>query len=155
MRTETVEVTYYTFDELSDKAKQAAITWWREGGEYPWYHDNMESLKGFDQIFTDFDAEDLEGAEAVNYLQNLANNGELLVGNCPFTGYYMDEVLLDPIREFIVKPQGTYRELIDTCLSRYLDSVKKDEEYYFSDESAAENILGNGYEFDVNGDFLC
>lgn len=30
MRTETVTVTYYTFEELSDKAKERARDWWKE-----------------------------------------------------------------------------------------------------------------------------
>jgi len=36
MRTETIEI--YTFDELSDDAKEKAREWWRSGGlDYDWY----------------------------------------------------------------------------------------------------------------------
>ena len=36
MRTETIEI--YTFDELSDSAKEKARGWWRNGDlDYDWY----------------------------------------------------------------------------------------------------------------------
>ena len=52
MRTETITV--YSFNELSDEAKQTALNGWRESNYqngYAWENDNRESLKAFCDLF--------------------------------------------------------------------------------------------------------
>jgi hypothetical protein len=46
MKTITVKV--YSYDELSDEAKEKAREWYRSGNDYPWYSECQESLKGFE-----------------------------------------------------------------------------------------------------------
>ncbi len=46
MRTETIEKTYYTFDELSDKAKEKARDWYRETMEF----DDESTIDDFCEI---------------------------------------------------------------------------------------------------------
>ena len=55
MRTETITKELFSFDELSDEAKEKARDWWRDGGlDYEWYdgvyEHQMELIKeaGFD-----------------------------------------------------------------------------------------------------------
>lgn len=73
--------------------------------------------------------------------------------SCPFTGFCMDENLLDPIRDFINRPNDkeTFESLIDECFESFINAISKDIEYYYTDESVDENILANEYEFTENG----
>jgi len=47
----TIETTIYTFDELSDEAKENAIKQHRQCIEYPWYSECVDSLTAFCDSF--------------------------------------------------------------------------------------------------------
>lgn len=47
----TIETIVYTFDELSEQAKERAREWHRNGLEYSWQHENRESLEAFSKAF--------------------------------------------------------------------------------------------------------
>lgn len=114
-------------------------------------------------------AEDIAGLRLWKYLQNQdlltywnkyhKKKEPLLNGDCPFTGYCMDESLLDPIREFMKSPPAgsdpdkvkTWEELIEDCFDSWLRAVKVDIEYSYSDEAVDENITINEYEFLEDG----
>lgn len=53
MRTETIEKTYYKFDELSGDAKERAIEKFREfnSQDMPWQDENRGSLEAFEKVF--------------------------------------------------------------------------------------------------------
>jgi hypothetical protein len=74
---------------------------------------------------------------------------------CPFTGYFMDDILLDPIHEFIKNPNEytTFEQLLYECLQAWVYACRDDWEYQQSDEYIKEIIEVNGYEFTENGDF--
>ena len=40
-----IRVKLYTFDELSDKAKERARAWWREGEQWEWWEHTFEDAK--------------------------------------------------------------------------------------------------------------
>ena len=72
--------------------------------------------------------------------------------NCPFTGYCMDNDLISPIFEFLDHPYDTdIKSLLDLCLQSWLESYKKDLEFWYSEEGIKEEILGNDYEFTIDG----
>ena len=48
---ETIEVVIYTFDELEDEAKEKARTWYRDGLEYPWFSEAIDSIRAFVKHF--------------------------------------------------------------------------------------------------------
>jgi inactivated superfamily I helicase len=47
----TVEYTIYSFDELSDEAKQRALNDFCAEDIYPWYKEHLDSLNGFCDLF--------------------------------------------------------------------------------------------------------
>ena len=47
MRQETVTYTLYKFEELNDKAKERARDWYREGLEYGWHDESLQSVQAF------------------------------------------------------------------------------------------------------------
>ena len=54
MRTETINI--YTFDELSDKAKDRARDWWRQGAlDYGWWECIYEDAERIGLKITGFD----------------------------------------------------------------------------------------------------
>lgn len=73
--------------------------------------------------------------------------------DCPFTGYCIDEDLIQPLREFLKKPDGrTFAELLDNCLQSWAKAYSNDIRHYFSDESMQDTIIANEYEFYENGE---
>lgn len=75
--------------------------------------------------------------------------------DCPFTGYCIDETLLDPIREFLAKP-GTwcFSDLLEECLQRWVKACRDDVKWINEDGQVDEAILSNEYEFDVSGNII-
>lgn len=73
--------------------------------------------------------------------------------SCPLTGYYMDNVLLDLIIEFMHKPSGfvDFNSLLTQCVDKYRAAVEKDREFQDSEEQIIELANANNYEFTVDG----
>jgi hypothetical protein len=46
-RQETVTLTYYRFEELSDSAKERARDWWKSGHGFSWNDESLDSIKTF------------------------------------------------------------------------------------------------------------
>jgi len=81
---------------------------------------------------------------------------DLLDGQCPFTGYCFDEWLLDPIREFITRPDGrTFQDIVNDCLSAWVTAYVSDWEYAYTDEALRDLCEYNAYEFTEDGEFYC
>ena len=75
--------------------------------------------------------------------------------SCPFTGYCVDEDILDPIRTFVNKPNSTnFKELIDECFDSWVRACNADYEYQFSEEAYSEHCEANEYEFDESGNLI-
>jgi len=113
----------------------------------------------------DADIANLAGVRLWKYLQNSGllrhysqynrfrnERVELLAGDCPFTGYYMDESLLDPVREFMARPDSrTFQDLMDDCLGSWVSAFVADWEYAYSDDGLREVAECNEMEFTENG----
>lgn len=111
--------------------------------------------------------DEMRGVRLWKYLQNSglltyhkpgtkshARNTTLLDGHCPFTGFHMDECLLDPLREFMARPdQRTFQELINDCLHAWVQAYVADWEFTYSDDWISEHLEINGYEFTESGEF--
>jgi len=105
-----------------------------------------------------------EGGALANYLREkryfMYTDGkgvllDLLDGECPFTGYYTDEVLLDKVREFRAEPADiTMRALLESCASDLLETLHKEGEYIYSDEGLKETLMAHEYEFKENGEIF-
>jgi len=74
---------------------------------------------------------------------------------CPFTGYCMDENLLDPIRKFIKEPDGrTLEDLLNECLWSWVNACQEDYEYEMTFEFFKEHAEANEWEFYQNGKMI-
>ena len=173
MRLKTTAV--YQFSELTDRAKDKARDWYRQGIEYDWGHDNMASLKAFASWFDlkiknyslggsdnrsqgvsfevtiDDKIAELQGVRLWKWFNNQRALPDLS-GNCPFTGYCFDETLLDGIRKFLNRPWNcTYEELMQDCIDDFCKDYANDVDYQYSDEAVDESIAANEYEFLEDG----
>jgi hypothetical protein len=72
---------------------------------------------------------------------------------CFFTGYCFDDILMDPIMEFLEKPteRKDWEGLVNDCLYAWIFAFREEIEYTWTDESKEENIIANEYEFLENG----
>jgi len=169
MRTETINI--YTFDELSDKAKDRARDWWRQGAlDYDWWDCVYANAERMGLKITSFDtgrsceiegnfigtpeetaekilAEDGEGwadlvAEARAYKKTLAE----FMATAEKDEYgELATYALDADKEDIDK------EFLRALLEEYLSTLREEEEHQLSDEVADEMITVNEYEFTEDG----
>lgn len=74
--------------------------------------------------------------------------------SCPFTGYCGDESFLDPIREFLRRPDNetTLYELAKKATESWAEGWRMDMASQRSDEYLYEHFLVNGYEFTEDGE---
>lgn len=173
MRTLTIEKTVYTFDELSESAKETARDWYRDSMEQDdWTgRDAIESRNAFLREFNaDFrrgnqcsirvdggyanedDISELSYVRLWKYLN--ANHADCLakIGDCQFAGVCWDETLLDGIAEFMRKPYRVdFESLLYSCCEDLRIAVDNEVEYQNSDEVIDESIRCNEYEFTENG----
>jgi len=163
MKTKTIEL--YEFDELSEEAKEKARDWYKENMDYYWWNEAKKSLDTF--------CSDL-GIEVTNYSispyefsfvdTNCDNVYTEYDGYVPQfedeympTGYYTDCVLyntyMNLIRSSELQDVGEkITKAIDEALGEFVDTVKSDMEYFYSDESVDEHITINEYTFTVDGE---
>lgn len=109
----------------------------------------------------DFYAEDFSGVRLWKYLmknyifESARHNkrGEsILRGNCPFTGYCLDENFLDPIRKFIERPTNiSFKELMEKCVYEALKGIEQDYDYQNSEEFAIEEITNDDLDYLEDG----
>lgn len=197
----------FTFNELSDSAKQKAVECfraYRSGDDFD-YSEYKASLAAFaddigininnwsyglDGCTVDFDFGELEvlntitGARAYAWIVNNVKGlrpgprvytisrevnrhgftrNERIVKRvsgvyraddcCNYTGVCCDEDLLQPFREFLLKPDSrTVEDLIKAAIDNYCSALRDDLEYRESDEFLTEELInGDTPEFFENG----
>jgi len=76
--------------------------------------------------------------------------------SCVLTGYCIDDNILDPIYEFLKKPdpKTTFSGLMKTCLQAWLKAVSKDYKFCHTLEYFAEAADANGWEFTEEGEII-
>jgi hypothetical protein len=168
MRTETINI--YKFDELSDRAKDRARDWWREGAlHYDWWDCTYEDaaqiglkITGFDtgrscEIEGDFIGTAEESADKI-----LAEHGDRCDTWAEANAYkktlaeFMATAEKDEDGELATYALEADKEDIDkeflrALLEEYLSTLRKEEEYQLSDEVAEEMLVANDYEFTEDG----
>lgn len=185
--------TVYTYEELSDSAKEKALYEGRSTLDYSWADENKETLEAFCRIFPvkvrdweyggygrhishyltcDDDIAGLSGLRLHKYLWNnfrsslfkgkyYSKAGKsrhsriILEACCVLTGYCVDDDILQPVYDFLKKPNNrtTFEDLMGDCLEAWLSSCDADFEAYFSEESMADIFAANDYEFYEDGTF--
>lgn len=170
---------FFPIDELSLEAQETA--WERhwtsgEGNPYPWARENEESLEKFCSVF-DVTIKEFEyggyNAPSISYNVPEGYENELYTlkgirlwkylkvhfryvfekGDCPLTGYYVDERLLQPIRDFLERPNkwDTMEDLVGYALNSWVHACNEDCEHYYSFENFIETSEVNGWVFTEDG----
>lgn len=197
----------FTFNELSDAAKQKAVECFRayrsgDDFDYSEYKASLEAFAediginindwsyGLDGCTVRFDFGDREGLDTmtgarayawiVNNVKGLRpgprvytvsrevnrhgfTRNERIVKRvscvyhaddcCNYTGVFCDENLMQPFREFLLKPDSrTVEDLIKEAIDNYCSTLHDDLEYRESDEFLTEELInGDTPEFFENG----
>lgn len=162
---------FYPISELSRDAQETAWQNWLEYADYPWSKENRESLDRFSEIFgvtvtdweygyryniryltPDWDMYSLKGVRLWKYL---VNNGyaDMINDTCPLTGYYIDEALLDPFRDFLKHPKEdtTLEDLVHNALWNWVSTCHQDFEDYYSFEGFQETAEELDWKFTEDG----
>lgn len=157
MRTETIIRNVYTFDELSDAAKETAREWYRQGDEYPWMDEAMQSIRTFCEHFGVSIRNYCIDSYGYLYVSTDAENThfrgvKLRQINCDAmpTGYCLDNTLwFEFYDEF--KRTGDALAAFNDAIDAAVRDIREDIEYHYSDECVDESILCNEYEFTEDG----
>lgn len=157
MRTETITRDIYSFEELSDDAKEKARDWYREGIDLAWSDESRESIQAFCAAFnvrlTDWEI----GPHCAYHYRTDATNAnfrglklrDVNRDNMP-TGYCLDCDLWMTFYDSF-KKTGDALEAFRDALDAGFAAWQRDMEYQLSDEAVDESIQINGYEFTESG----
>ncbi len=172
----TIEIKVYKYEELEPEAKEKAFNHYLEHFDYPWQHENQDSLdafvRHFDILFRDYaydgsvkftmdeQVKDLQGVRLWKYLKNnnldkifKGNYPTLITTPCPFTGFHMDDALLEPMLSFLKCPDKntTFEELVSDCFHSYTTTCQEDIDGMCTEEYFAEDVETNDYPFLEDG----
>lgn len=157
MRTITQEIQLYTYDELSDDAKERVKKWLNSAG-HNWSDDSLASLEAFAAQFgakvTDWECGPWSSANISTNASPANFRGFTLararaLPDFP-TGYCMDYTLREVfIKEFerTGNAFGAFNEAMDAGIKE----ARADWEYQYDDEAMREACEANGYEFTADG----
>ena len=154
----TIEKTVFSFDELSDEAKENARNWFREGGEFPWCEEYKGSINAFIDHFgaklkdwnigpwcpldyrVEFDNSNFRGVKLSQF-----------TGEETPTGFCADWSLWETFqKEF--KRTGNAMHAFEEAAHAGFKAWRDDWEYFLSDEAVDENIRANEYGFYEDGE---
>lgn len=158
MRTETINV--YKFDELDSTAQDRAREWFRNGGEYHWIDEGIDSVKAFCKHYgvtlkdysispyaysyftTDAENQNFRGVT----LKLVESEKDLMP-----TGYCVDADLFSTMFESMKANQGNTLQAFNESIDAGLKSIVSDMEYQDSNEHIDECLVINEYEFLESG----
>lgn len=75
---------------------------------------------------------------------------------CPLTGYCADDVILEPIIEFLKKPRNnvSLSDILGQCLNNFAWACEQDYESQLEDDYVMDFIEANGYVFKETGEIF-
>lgn len=154
----TIEQTIYTFEELSEDAKEKARDWWREVGDLNWCDEAKDSIQTFCDYFgvalknwnigpyapIDYHAEYFNSHFRGMKLRDFKRD------NMP-TGYCLDcSLWVTFYDEF--KRTGSAKTAFDAALYQGFKDWKADLEGQMENDYIDEHLIVNQYEFTENGE---
>ena len=169
MRTEEIKI--YTFDELSETAKENARDWYRQGFDYDWWDSLYEDAERAGLKLTSFDLDRNRHATG-NFIWStletahkiVEDHGEqcetyrtakdyLVTRDELFKKYSdgTDQVTEDNEDEFDQECDELDAEFLQSLLEDYSILLQKEWEWMNEDEQVDEGIRENEYEFTKNG----
>jgi hypothetical protein len=157
MRTETI--TIYTFDELSDAAKETAREFGRQiiGSDFAWSEESLDSIRQFCDEFgvslkswsigpyepvefaTDADNGHFRGRKLSEFSRDAMPNGYCL--DCALWETFFDEF----------KRTGSAKSAFESAIYAGFTEWRDDMESQLEDEYIDDFLTANEYEFDEDG----
>lgn len=158
-------ITVYTFEELSEDAKDIARQWWREGSCHDdWWENTYEDAARVYLKIANFDIDrgTIKGHLTSTFRESLKavhkEHGEKTATFKLAHSYFLK---IEKLRakyldeETDYDQSDEYEELLKQytkdLLEEYLSLLRKEYEYINSDEYVDEAIIGNEYEFHETG----
>lgn len=155
---EVIEVTIYTFDELDDKAKEKARTWYRDGLDYPWFSESIDSIRAFVKHFgAELKDWQIGSGSGRDYITTNATNENFrgiklkdIDKDYMPTGYCLDA---DLWHEFyrVFEKTGDAKYSFEQALAEAISGIQRDIDYQYSDECVDDSIRVNDYKFTEEG----
>ena len=154
MRVLTVEA--FRFQDLEDEAKERAREWYRDGLDYPWFSESIDSIRAFAKHFG-VSLMDWEIGGGRNYIKTDATNANfrgvrldsINRDHMP-TGYCLDADLWEAFYDEF-KKTGDAKHAFEQALEAALCAIQRDIEYQYSNEAVDESLRFNEYEFNSDG----
>lgn len=155
-----ITITLYTFHELDETAKARARDWLRNGMEYPWFSESIDSIRAFvtrfganlgdwslgergrDYIKTDITAAHFRGLKLRDFSPD----------EMP-TGYCLDTSLWGTFHQEW-KRTGDPMYAFEQALEAALSDIAADVEWHYGDEAIDECMDCNNYQFTQEGKFF-
>lgn len=149
----------HSFNELSDEAKETAISDYRANGfEYNWQDESHESLKAFCNLFNIKVTDWSIGTYGHSYIKTDTENNHFRgwnkakVNAIPefLTGYCLDCVFTEAFKNEFEKTGDAlcaFNAAIDAGLFDWIEDLK----YQESDEYIADFLTANEFQFLENG----
>lgn len=164
MQTITKSYEVYTFDELSDEAKENALQEFQNVTPYFWADDAIASLKAFanainitiDDYEIDFYSCSHSSIKTSNddhaitndqAARDIKKDGEAM----KFTGYCLDADLADGFYKEYLNGERNAGALFRAAFDSLLEAAQKDVDYQYSIEGFADFAEVNEYQFLADG----
>ena len=142
----TIEITAYSFSELSDDAKMRALTDYQSDCEYSWSYDAIKSLGAF---------MDAIGVTMTNYdIDWLSPSRSKVLYEGNPNGQFIKEDLTGAFSDYSLTTTWNKTRSIEDAVNEFLSEICNDYEYQLSEDGFIEYCNGNEIIFDENGNKL-
>ena len=155
MREVTIKVC--KFSDLSDDAKEKARQWVRDGMEYFWLDEGLNSIKAFCDLYGIGINDYSFSLWGHSYIETDATNQHFrgfrlkaVDREAMPTGYCLDCTLWQTFHDEF-KRTGDALHAFNEAIDAAKSEIVADIEYQYSDEGVDEHILINEYEFTEDG----
>jgi hypothetical protein len=157
---ETVQIDIFTFDELSESAKEKARDWWRADCDpLAWGDESRQSIEAFcDHFGVKLKNWEVSPYACPHYSTDAENRHfrgvtlSQIDRDAMPTGYCLDSTLWGTFHDHF-KKTGNAKGAFDAALWEAFKSWRDDMEWQLSDECVDELLEINEYRFDESGKF--
>lgn len=120
---------------------------------YTWIANNVKGLRPGPRVYTISREVNRHGFTRNERIVKRVSGVYRADDCCNYTGVFCDENLMQPFREFLIKPDSrTIADLINEAIDSYCSALQGDLEYQESDEFLTEELInGDTPEFFENG----
>lgn len=120
---------------------------------YTWIVNNVKGLQPGPRVYTVTRKANRDGFIRDERIVKRVSSVYRMDDCCNYTGFFCDDSLLQPFREFLAKPDSrSIEDLIRAALDNYCDVLQDDMEYQESEEYLSEELInGDTPEFFENG----